>query len=200
MQGETQQQSTNELFPVFLKLGELDTLIVGGGAVCLEKLRALLRCSPEARVTIVSEAILQEIKALVSGCKKIRMVERPFRVRDLASKDLVILATDDADLHRRIRILARRRRLLVNVADKPELCDFYLGSVITKGNLRVGISTNGQSPTMAKRLREFFEDVIPDNTDQLLYNMQSIRLRIKGDLKDKINALNEITAAWLNKT
>ena len=200
MQGETQQKSTNELFPVFLKLEELDTLIVGGGAVCLEKLGALLRCSPEARVTIVSEAILQEIKALVSGCKKIRIVERPFRVRDLASKDLVILATDDADLHRRIRILARRRRLLVNVADKPELCDFYLGSVITKGNLRVGISTNGQSPTMAKRLREFFEDVLPDGTDQLLDNMQSIRQRIKGDLKDKINALNEITAAWLKKT
>ena len=106
MQADEKAKGANELFPVFLKLGELDTLIVGGGAVCLEKLGALLRCSPDARVTIVAESVLQEIKSLVSGCKKIRLVERPFRVRDLAGKDLVILATDVPDLHRRIRVLA----------------------------------------------------------------------------------------------
>lgn len=199
MDTATKPPDTNELFPVFLRLSELDTLIVGGGTVCFEKLDAVLKCSPQARVSIVAEDFLDEIRALASRFRKVRLVERGFRVRDLSSKDLVILATDDADLHRRIRTLARKRRLMVNVADKPELCDFYLGSVVTRGNLRFGISTNGKSPTMAKRIREFFDGVLPDNTELLLGNMNRIRERIKGDFQHKVNILNEITSAWLKK-
>lgn len=190
----------NNLFPVFLKLEELDTLIVGGGNVGLEKLNALLKSSPLARVTIVADKFHDEIIALASRCKKIRLIERGFRARDLQSKDLVILATDDKNLHERIRIQARKRRLLVNVADTPDLCDFYLGSVVTKGNIKIGISTNGKSPTMAKRMREYFEEVLPENTNQLLDNMQQIRDKIKGDFRHKVEVLNEITSSWLRKT
>ena len=189
----------NNLFPVFLKLEELDTLIVGGGNVGLEKLNALLKSSPLARVTIVAEKFHAEILGMASHCKRIRLVERSFRARDLQSKDLVILATDDKNLHERIRIQARKRRLLVNVADTPDLCDFYLGSVVTKGNIKIGISTNGKSPTIAKRMREYFEDVLPENTNQLLDNMQQIRDKIKGDFKHKVDVLNEITSSWLRK-
>jgi siroheme synthase-like protein len=128
------------------------------------------------------------------------LVERNFRARDLQSKDLVILATDDKKLHERIRIQARKRRLLVNVADTPDLCDFYLGSVVTKGNIKIGISTNGKSPTIAKRMREYFEEILPENTNQLLDNMQQIRDKIKGDFRHKVDVLNEITSSWLRKT
>lgn len=190
----------NNLFPVFLKLEELDTLIVGGGNVGLEKLNALLKSSPQARVTVIAEKFHAEIIALAERCKKIRLIERRFRARDLQSKDLVILATDDKSLHERIRIQARKRRLLVNVADTPDLCDFYLGSVVTKGNIKIGISTNGKSPTIAKRMREYFEEVLPENTNQLLDNMQQIRDRIKGDFRHKVDVLNEITSSWLRKT
>jgi precorrin-2 dehydrogenase/sirohydrochlorin ferrochelatase len=172
-------------------------LIVGGGNVGLEKLHALLKSSPAARVTIVSETFLDDIRTIASNEKKIRLVERGFRVRDLQNKDLVILATDDKILHERIRLHARKKRVLINVADTPDLCDFYLGSVVTKGNVKIGISTNGKSPTMAKRMREYFEEVLPENTDDLLNNMQRIREKIKGDFKHKINVLNEITASWL---
>lgn len=194
------KEERNNLFPIFVKLESLDTLIVGGGTVGLEKLNGLLKSSPSARITIVSETFLPAIKELAAAFKKVRLVERTFRARDLQSKDLVILATDDKNLHERIRLQARKKRILVNVADTPGLCDFYLGSVVTKGNLKIGISTNGKSPTIAKRMREYFEEVLPENANQLLDNMQQIRDQIKGDFKHKVNMLNEITASWLRKS
>jgi len=192
-------EERNNLFPVFLKLEELDTLIVGGGNVGLEKLNAILKSSPRARITVVASAIKEEIRQLAQASRYIRLVERDFRVRDLQSKDVVVLATDDPVLHARIRTLARKRRLLVNVADTPDLCDFYLGSIVTKGNLKIGISTNGKSPTIAKRMREYLEEAIPENTDDLLSNMQAIRDRIKGDLAAKVKMLNDLTSSWLKK-
>jgi siroheme synthase-like protein len=192
-------EERNNLFPVFLKLEELETLIVGGGNVALEKVSALLKSSPAAGITIVAPEIRMEIKELASVNKKIRLVQRGFRVRDLQQKDIVILATDDHLLHERIRVLARKRRMLINVADTPSLCDFYLGSVVTKGNIKIGISTNGKSPTIAKRMREFFEEILPDDTETLLSNMQKIRDRIKGEFSQKVKILNDITSSWLNK-
>lgn len=193
-------EERNNLFPIFLKLEELHTLIVGGGNVGLEKISGLLKSSPSARITVVAEKISDEIRNLATQSKYIFLNERSFRIRDLQNKDLVILATDDKALHERIRIQARKKRILVNVADTPDLCDFYLGSVVTKGNLKIGISTNGKSPTIAKRMREYFEEVLPDNTNQLLDNMQKIRDRIKGDFRRKVDVLNEITASWLGKS
>jgi precorrin-2 dehydrogenase / sirohydrochlorin ferrochelatase len=187
----------NNLFPVFLKLEELETLIVGGGNVALEKMHALLKSSPRAGITIVAGIIRQEIRELAAANKKIKLIERNFRVRDIQHKDLIILATDNSTLHERIRGLAKKRRLLINVADTPALCDFYLGSVVTKGNIKIGISTNGKSPTIAKRMREYFEEALPDDTDELLENMQKIRERIKGDFQQKVKVLTDITASWL---
>jgi precorrin-2 dehydrogenase/sirohydrochlorin ferrochelatase len=199
MPESTQSQERNNLFPVFLKLEELDTLIVGGGNVGLEKLSGLLKSSPCAKITLVAEKISNDIKVIAAQSKTVRLIERGFRVRDLVSKDLVILATDDKTLHQRIRVVTRKKRLLVNVADTPELCDFYLGSVVTKGNIKIGISTNGKSPTIAKRMREYFEEVLPENANDLLDNMQKIRDKIKGDFRQKVDILNEITASWLRK-
>jgi precorrin-2 dehydrogenase / sirohydrochlorin ferrochelatase len=194
-----QVNQRNNLFPVFLKLEELDTLLVGGGNVGLEKLNALLKSSPGARVKVVSKTFHEEILTLAGRHPNVRLIERGFRTKDLQHKDLIILATDDPALHQKIRDLAKQKRILVNVADTPALCDFYLGSVVTKGNIKVGISTNGKSPTIAKRMREFFEDAIPENVNDLLDNMHSIRDRIAGDFRQKVATLNEITAAWLKK-
>ena len=192
-------EERNNLFPVFLKLEELDTLLIGGGNVGLEKLTALLKSSPKARVTIVAPRIRDEIRQLAKTSGQIRLVERDFQTSDLDDVDLVVMATDDSELHQRIRELARKKRLLVNVADTPHLCDFYLGSVVTKGNLKIGISTNGKSPTIAKRMREYLEEAVPDDTDALLQNMQRIRDRLKGDFSEKVKMLNDITSSWLKK-
>src|SRR5688500_8280544 len=187
----------NNLFPVFLKLESLDTLIVGGGNVGLEKLTALLKNSPGAKVSLVARTIQEPIKALAQEYENVRLFERNFKLWDLWNKDLVILATNSRNLHETIRKFARSKRLLINVADTPDLCDFYLGSVVTKGNLKIGVSTNGKSPTMSKRIREYLEEALPEETNELLDNMQKIRDQIKGDFNHKVKVLNEVTSSWL---
>ncbi len=188
----------NNLFPVFLKLEFLDTLIVGGGHVGLEKLTAILKNSPTARVTLVARTISEPILELANTHPGVNLYERNFKLWDLWDKDLVMLATDNPGLHKTIRKIARTRRLLVNVADTPDLCDFYLGSVVTRGHLKIGISTNGKSPTISKRMREYLEEALPDDTNDLLENMQKIRSKIKGDFNHKVKVLNEITSSWLD--
>jgi precorrin-2 dehydrogenase/sirohydrochlorin ferrochelatase len=187
----------NNLFPVFLKLESLDTLIVGGGHVGLEKLNAILKNSPTARVSLVARTINEAIKTLASQYENVKLFERNFKLWDLWNKDLLILATDNRNLHETIRKFARSRRLLINVADTPDLCDFYLGSVVTKGNLKIGVSTNGKSPTISKRIREYLEEALPDETNELLDNMSKIRDQIKGDFNEKVKVLNEVTSSWL---
>jgi precorrin-2 dehydrogenase/sirohydrochlorin ferrochelatase len=189
----------NNLFPVFLKLESLETLIVGGGHVGLEKLTALLKNSPSAKITLVARAIGEPIKELARKHIHVKLFERNFKLWDLWDKDLVLLATDNRQLHETIRNFARTRRLLINVADTPDLCDFYLGSVVTKGNLKIGVSTNGKSPTISKRIREYLEEALPDNTNDLLDNMQKIRDQIKGDFSKKVQVLNDVTASFLER-
>jgi len=187
----------NNLFPVFLRLESLSTLIVGGGHVGLEKLTAVLKNSPDANITVVARTIQEPIRELAQNHPQVKLFERNFKLWDLWDKDLVILATDNRQLHETIRKFARSRRLLINVADTPDLCDFYLGSVVSKGNLKIGVSTNGKSPTISKRIREYLEEAIPDDTNQLLDNMQRIREKIKGDFSQKVKVLNEVTSSWL---
>ena len=187
----------NNLFPVFLKLESLETLIVGGGHVGYEKLSAILKNSPSASVTLIARTIQDPIRELAESHPGVKLHERNFKLWDLWDKDIVLLATDNRSLHESIRKFARTKRILVNVADTPDLCDFYLGSVVTRGNLKIGVSTNGKSPTISKRMREYLEEAIPEETNELLDNMQKIREQIKGDFNYKVKVLNDITSSWL---
>ena len=187
----------NNLFPIFLRLESLETLIVGGGHVGFEKLSAILKNSPSASVTLVARTIQEPIRELAHNHPRVKLYERNFKLWDLWDKDIVLLATDNRSLHENIRNFARTKRILVNVADTPDLCDFYLGSVVTRGNLKIGVSTNGKSPTISKRMREYLEEAIPEETNQLLENMQKIREQIKGDFNHKVKVLNDITSSWL---
>src|SRR5262245_5720078 len=93
----------NNLFPVFLKLENLSTLIVGGGHVGLEKLTAVLKNSPEANITLVGRTISEPVKELARKHPQVKLFERNFKLWDLWDKDLVILATDNRQLHETIR-------------------------------------------------------------------------------------------------
>jgi siroheme synthase-like protein len=184
----------NPLFPAFLKLENLRVLLVGGGNVGLEKLTAILRSSPNTAVTIVSISFLPELRDLAARHPRIQLLERGWLETDLDGADIVFAATDDPALHRRIKDAARSRRLLVNVADTPDLCDFYLSSVVQKGQLKVAISTNGKSPTVAKRVRAVLEETLPDELDEVLQQMTIIRGRLAGDFAAKVKSLNAVTA------
>ena len=184
----------NPLFPAFLKLENLRVLLVGGGNVGLEKLTAILRSSPTTAVTVVSISFLPEVRGLAAQHLGLRLVARAWQETDLDAADIVFAATDDPALHRRIKAAARQRRLLVNVADTPDLCDFYLSSVVQKGQLKVAISTNGKSPTVAKRLRAVLEEALPEELDEVLQQMTVIRGRLAGDFAAKVKSLNAVTA------
>jgi len=191
------ESSGNELFPVFLQLNRLHTLLVGGGSVALEKLTALLGNSPEATITLVAKEINTAVRAYAKNYPGVRLLERVFEPQDLQGIDLVVVASNNAALNERIRRECRERRLLVNVADKPDLCDFYLGSVVKKGNLKLGISTNGKSPTIAKRLKDLLNEALPEEIDETLNYMSQLREMLKGDFTEKVKALNAHTASLL---
>ncbi|RFZ94513.1 siroheme synthase [Mucilaginibacter conchicola] len=192
-----QKPQGNQLFPVFLKLENLHTVLVGAGKVGHEKLTALLFNSPVAAITIISKEVLPQVIDLAAQHKNVKIIQKPFEDADLDNADLVIAATDDSDLNKYVRQSAHDRKLLINVADKPELCDFYLGSIVQKGDLKLAISTNGKSPTIAKRLREVLNEALPEELDTTLQQMHDIRNNLSGDFTHKVKELNRVTAVLL---
>lgn len=189
----TDIQTSNPLFPIFVKLHNLNLLLVGGGYVALEKLGALLANSPQANIKIVATEISPDVLAIIKT-NNISYEERAFEASDLQGMDLAIVAINDSEISSGIALICKEKKVLTNVADKPDLCDFYLGSIVQKGNLKIAISTNGKSPTIAKRIKEILNETIPDEMDDLLNNMQRIRNGLKGDFNDKVKRLNDITS------
>lgn len=190
---------SNNLFPIFLKLENLRLLIVGGGYVGMEKLEAVITNSPATTITLVATQISDAIKELATQYPNITLIEKPYDINDLATNDIVIAAINDPVISQQVVTDAKSKKILVNAADKPELCDFYLSSVVKKGNLKIAISTNGKSPTIAKRVKEVLNETLPDEIDALLDNMQNIRNKLSGDFTEKVNQLNEITKSLVDK-
>lgn len=193
----TNQHAGNPLFPVYLQLNNLHTLVVGGGNVALEKLEAILGNSPQARITLVASQVSEAVRDFVRDYPAVSVEARDFAAGDLAGKDVAVVASNNDKLNEWIRAEARQRHVLINVADKPALCDFYLGSVVKKGNLKIGISTNGKSPTIAKRLKELLQEALPEELDETLAYMSELRERLRGDFADKVRILNAHTASLL---
>ena len=193
------EQSSNTLLPIFLKLEKLHLLIVGGGIIGLEKLQTVINNSPDTKITLVGITISEEIKTIAKSYPNITLLEKKYQPSDLEGKDIVIAAVNDIFLANEIAIHTKQKGLLLNAADKPALCDFYLGSIVKKGNLKIAISTNGKSPTIAKRLKELFNDVLPEQIDDLLDNIATYRTQLKGDFQQKVDALNEVTKTLVAK-
>lgn len=189
----------NKLFPVFLKLEKLKVLIVGGGNVAFEKLNAIIGNSPATEVTVVAPEIIAAIDDLAILHPAVKLKKRVFFPGDLFSADIVIAATADNELNKIIRDEARKREILVNVVDTPELCDFYMGSIVKKGDFKIAVSTNGKSPTFAKRMKEVLDDSLPEETHEVLENLAEIRSNLKGDLSSKVKELNKITTVLVEK-
>jgi siroheme synthase-like protein len=183
----------NTLFPVFLKLEQMHVLLVGAGYVGLEKLQAILNNAPATSITIIADLISEGVRKVADTNSNVLLIQRQFKPDDLNDKDIVVVAVNDPSVSSYIRILAKKKKLLVNVADTPDLCDFYLSSIVQKGNLKIAISTNGKSPTIAKRLKEQMNSMIPEEIDSILQNMQIIRKSVAGDFEKKVKHLDELT-------
>jgi precorrin-2 dehydrogenase/sirohydrochlorin ferrochelatase len=192
------EMERNNLYPIFLKTKSLNILIVGGGNVAEEKLTFLLKSSPDAHVTIVSPMFRKgTINLAKKGC--VTLVKDGYHKRYLDGKHMVVATTDIPEINVQVWKDCRAVAKLVNVADNPPYCDFYMGGIVTKGNVKIAISTNGKSPTTAKRLRQFFEDVIPENIDDFVKNLNEYRKTIKGNFEEKVTQLNEFTKSLVEK-
>ncbi len=188
----------NTLFPVFLKIENLNTLIVGGGNVGLEKLEAVLRNAPKSNITLIAPEIREEIRQYAKK-HSITLIQSEYHANHLKGIDLVIAGTNRKEINKKVRDDCKEAGILINVADTPELCDFYLSSVVQKGDLKIAISTNGKSPTFAKRFREILEAILPESLQETLDNLQAIRNKLKGDFEYKVDKLNEITKIMREK-
>lgn len=191
------KESQNPLYPIFLKLHQLNVLIVGAGTVGCEKLFFILKSSPNANITIVAPEVSAQIREILQKYPdhKVQIIRKAFEPTDINGHDLIIAATNIKSLNQQVQREAKKHLKLVNVADTPELCDFYLGSIVSRGNLKIAISTNGKSPTLAKRFRQLMESVLPQESNSLLNNLHQIRNQLEVGFTQKVKKLNALTAS-----
>ena len=128
----------NNLYPIFLKTKNLHVLIIGGGFVAEEKLTFLLKSSPDANVLMVSPMFREGTKALAKK-GNVQLVYKKYHRRYLKGKHIVVATTDLPEVNEKVYKHCRRRSILVNVADNPPFCDFYMGGIVTKGNVKAAV-------------------------------------------------------------
>ena len=137
-------------YPVFLRIHKKKCVVVGGGRVALRKVRMLLDCGGEVKV--VSSTFHSNLLRLAEK-KAIRLIRRDYKPGDLAGAAIVIAATDQQEINRRVAEEAKRAGALVNVVDDPEPSSFILPSCFRKGGLTLTVSTGGKSPALARKIR-----------------------------------------------
>ena len=156
-------------------------LIVGGGDVASGRLESVL--AAEAMVTLISPRQglhSKTLNLLQQNPDRVLYRDRDFSaVQDLEAVDMVLTAIDDTNVSRHICNLARERRIPVNVADIPPLCDFYFGSQVQRGNLQILISTNGQSPKLANIIKKQIESNLPESVTKAVENVGVLRARLR---------------------
>jgi|SRR5271155_3277344 precorrin-2 dehydrogenase/sirohydrochlorin ferrochelatase len=142
------------LFPMFVKLDGRQVLVVGAGQIGEPKIRGLLSTGAKIRVVAhkASEAVREWARV-----GQIVLEERDFVLSDLDNVFLVVVATSSRDLNEFVFGEAQSRRILCNVVDVPEQCDFYYSAVVQRGDLQIAISTSGQSPSLAQKIRQQLE-------------------------------------------
>ena len=162
-------------YPVHLDINNRNVLVVGGGGVGTRKVGTLLDCG--ARVTVVSREVSDRLQAMAAD-GDINLEQRPYRSQDLNGMFLVIGATNDMKLNRQISNDAERLNTLCNIADRPEVCNFILPSIVRRNDLVITISTSGKSPAMAKKLRKALEKQYGEEYGTLLGLLGAIRKKL----------------------
>jgi uroporphyrin-III C-methyltransferase/precorrin-2 dehydrogenase/sirohydrochlorin ferrochelatase len=170
-----------DYLPIFLKVRGRAALVVGGGTVAARKVEWLRRAG--ARVTVVAPEIVAGLRDLVRD-GAIRHRARRFAAADLAGQALVVAATEDAALNRRVHMLATDSGVPVNVVDCPELCSFIVPAVIDRSPLVIAISSGGASPVLVRMLRARLEALLPRALGRLARVAGSFRHAVKDRLAD----------------
>ena len=182
------------LFPIFLKLEGRTCLVVGAGPVGEGKIRSLLESG--AHVRVVSPSATPQVRDWFES-NSIYWESRDFESADLEGIFLVVAATSSKVVNDTIFAEAQRRHVLCNVVDVPDRCDFYYPSVVRRGNLQIAISTAGDSPLLAQRLRRQLEQTFPAEFGPWLEEIGEIRrqlFRTQPSPSRRLEALREISS------
>lgn len=163
------------LLPIFVKLEGRRCLVVGGGAVGLQKIRSLLDCG--AKVTVIAPDAATEVRELAEQ-SRIDWSQRKYEPGDITGHLMVIAATNDAKVNHAVYEDASAADVLANAVDDPPYCDFYFGSVVRRGPLQIGISTAGESPAFAQRLRQQLESLLDEGTGPWLERLGALRREV----------------------
>ena len=146
--------SMSDLFPMFMKLTGKQCLVIGAGKVGEPKIAGLIDTG--AHIRVVAMEATQAVREWARA-DKIELELRAFSLHDLEGVFLAVVATASRSLNERIYHDAQRRGVLCNVVDVPEYCDFFYPAVVKRGDLQIAISTAGQSPSLAQKLRQQLE-------------------------------------------
>ena len=190
-------------FPFMIQLDDKQCLIVGGGAVAARK--AAQMCEFGACVTVVAPEICAELLAIADteridetagivenidgNCQKkperIRVWKREVTEADISGMDVVIMATDDAELNSQYAELCRSKHILVNVVDVKKDCDFYFPAIIKQGEVVVSVSTGGNSPMLASKIKKDIRQTLRTDYGQIADELGAIREKILAEEPDE---------------
>lgn len=152
-------------FPVFMNIENKRVVVIGGGGVALRKVEKLLPFKPT--ITVIAPKVVKELVSMERE-GRIKIVRRRFNSKDIEDSFLVIGATNNRKVNRRIYKIASRKGILCNIVDDPELCSFIFPALITKRDLCIGITTSGKAPSVSKLLKEWISEFLPENIDKVI--------------------------------
>lgn len=170
--------------PIFLNMEDREVLVIGGGNIAAEKIKRILRFTD--KITVLSPKLTQELDTIIKE-NSIRYIKGKYKPEIIKDYDIIIVAINDIGLQKEIYRQAKKENKLCNTVDIPNESDFIFPSVVKKGELIVAFSTSGYSPALAKYLRIFFENSIPDEVEEFLREMKLLRQTIpKGKTRQEL--------------
>lgn len=163
-------------YPIFLNIKDKKCVVIGGGNVACRKIRALLECG--AKVTVISPDFSKNLLK-ISRQKSIKLIKRSYRKEDIRGATLVIAATDNIEVNRKISEDSKKQGAIVNIVDDMEGSDYIVPSFFRRGSLTIAVSTGGKSPFLAKKIKEMLEDSFGKEYGLLVNLIGNIRTQMR---------------------
>jgi len=182
-------------FPAFLKLDNKRILIVGGGNIAYEKLLHLLDFTSE--IDLIATEYSSQMLELIEK-ESLQYQKRAYKEGDIALYDIVIISIDNITIQAEIYEESKKYKCLCNAVDSVAYCDFIFPSYIKKDDLIIAVSTSGSSPAVAKHLRRYLQNLIPDSIGAFLREMKELLTTLpKG--KERMKMLDSKAQEYIEK-
>ena len=180
-----------ENFPIFLNLKKKSVLVVGGGDIALRKIKLLIKVKP--KIKIIAKQFCEELEGLAES-NSIELIKKSFAESDIENPTIIIAATNSIKLNKSISLMAKKKHILINVVDQPNLCTFTMGSIVERDSLVIAISSAGKAPVLVRNLREKIEILVPQGYSKLVKYAGDLREMVK----EKIKLINRRRFFWEN--